>query len=145
MKALIYNNMRVNHIKDKRLNDILDKISNGIQLSKNDNAFLIKYNDILDSEIIEASHISKDMAFQKVNSLINSGNIVICGLYDADGILDDRIVKITHIDGECSIEMMRNRSIKLHDRFLYNIRYDFNLDLYRLESQDEYFEKILNI
>jgi hypothetical protein len=131
-------------VKDDELNRILDKISSHQQLTSREEQFLSKYDQIMDKDLTDMSHLSKNTAFDKVSELLNKDKKVICDLYDKDGQINDEIVSIENDfkNDTCLLFLKHGDEVKLHDRFLYNIKYDFNLDTYSLISQDEFFEKI---
>jgi len=131
-------------VKDDELNRILDKISSHQKLTSREEEFLSKYDQIMDKDLTDMSHLSKNTAFDKVSELLDKGKKVICDLYDKDGQINDEIVSIENDfeNDTCLLFLKHGDEAQLHDRFLYNINYDFNHDTYSLSSQDEFFEKI---
>ena len=131
-------------VKDDELNKILDKISLHKKLTPREEDFLSKYDHIMDKDISDASHLSKNGTFTKITELLEGGKKVICDLYDKDGKINDQIVSIENdFENEtCILYLKHGDKAKLYDKFLYNITYDFNHDTFSLTSQDEFFEKI---
>ena len=131
-------------IKDEEVNRILEKITTHENLSERETDFLKKYDEIVDSELNNLSHLSKNAVFDRITKLLDREKKVICDLYDKNGQINDEIISI-HNDfekEECILELKHGEIAKLSDRFLYNIDYDIKKDLYSVKSQDEYFEKI---
>jgi hypothetical protein len=131
-------------IKDDELNRILDKISSKQKLTDREQEFLSKYDQLLDSDLTDFSHLSKNTAFEKISELLDKGKKVICDLYDKNGKIDDEIISVENNfeNDACVLNLKHGDDAQLYDRFLYNISYDFNHDTYSLTSQDEYYEKI---
>jgi len=131
-------------IKDEEMNRILEKISAHENLSDIEKLFLKKYDEIVESDLKDLSHLSKNLAFDKISKLLERGKKVICDLYDKDGQINDEIISI-HNDfehEECILDLKHGERAILSDRFLYNIDYDIKKDIYSVKVQDEYFEKI---
>ena len=131
-------------IKDLRLNKILDDIILKQNISDRDRDFLIKYDEILESEVSDLSHLSKNDTFSKIKNLLNTKKRVICDLYDRDGKIDDDIINIKNDfeSDSCILYLKHGDSTRLYGRFLYDIRYNFDTDTYSLWQGDEFFEKI---
>lgn len=131
-------------VKDDELNRILDKISSHQKLTSREEEFLSKYDQIMDKDLTDMSHLSKNTVFDKISELLEKGKKVICDLYDKDGQINDEIVSVENDfeNDTCLLHLKHGDKTQLHDRFLYNINYDFNHDTYSLNSQDEFFEKI---
>lgn len=131
-------------VKDDELNRILDKISGHQKLNSREEDFLKKYDQIVDSDISDLTHLSKNTTFEKIKELLSKNKKVICDLYDKEGKINDEIVSIENdYENETSIlHLKHGNTNELSDRFLYNINYDFNKDCYSLNVQDEYFEKL---
>lgn len=131
-------------IKDTELNRILDKISSGVKLTGREEDFLTKYDDIIESDLKDMSHLSKEVTFDKISELLKSSKRVICDLFDRDGRINDQILSIeNNFESEFSTMLLKHGDkAKLHERFLYKIQYNFHNDTYSLQSQDEYCEKI---
>jgi len=131
-------------VKDEELNRILDKISDHIKLTKREEEFLSKYDSILDSDFNEFSGLSKNDTFLKISNLLENKKKVICDLYDKNGRIEDEIISIYNdFENEKSIiNLKHGEKAYLYDRFLYDIKYDFQKDTYSLQSGEEFFEKI---
>ena len=131
-------------VKDDELNRILDKISSHQKLTSREEEFLSKYDQIMDKDLTDMSHLSKNTVFDKISELLEKGKKVICDLYDKEGKINDEIVSIENdYENETSIlHLKHGNANELSDRFLYNINYNFNKDCYSLNIQDEYFEKL---
>lgn len=131
-------------LKEVELNEILDKISKKVKLSKREEDFLGKYNDIEDEELKDYTHLSRQNAFERIEKLLNGGKKIICNLHDRDGLIGLEIVKIYNdFENEvCILTLKNGENFKLKDNYLYNIIYNIKKDLYSLEKEDEYFEKI---
>lgn len=142
-KFLSYLNIRES-FKEVELNKILDKISKKVKLSKREEDFLGKYNDIQDEELKDYTHLSRQNAFERIEKLLQNGKKVICNLHDRDGLIGLEIIKIYNdFENEVCILTFRNgENFKLKDNYLYNIIYNIKKDIYSLEKEDEYFEKI---
>lgn len=131
-------------IKDDELNRILDKISKKQNITNREKDFLSRYDDILDSDMSDFSHQSKNNTFDKINDILSKGKKIICNLYDKNGKIDDEIISVeTEFETDsCVINLKHGDTANLYDKFLYNIYYDIPSDSYSLTSQDEYYEKI---
>jgi hypothetical protein len=131
-------------LKEVELNKILDKISKKVKLSKREEDFLGKYNDIEDEELKDHTHLSRQNTFERIEKLLNNGKKIICNLYDRDGLIGLEIIKIYNdFENEvCILTFKNGEKFKLKDNYLYNIIYNLKKDIYSLEKEDEYFEKI---
>jgi len=131
-------------VKDDELNRILDKISSHQKLSDREEQFLAKFDQVVDTDLSDMSHLSKNTAFDKVSNLLERGKKVICDLYDKDGQINDQIISVENdFESEtCILNLKHGDEAELNDRFLYTINYDFSHDTYSLRSQDEFFEKL---
>jgi hypothetical protein len=131
-------------VKDDELNRILDKISSHQKLSDREEQFLAKFDQVVDTDLSDMSHLSKNTAFDKVSELLEKGKKVICDLYDKDGQINDQIISVENdFESEtCILNLKHGDEAELIDRFLYTINYDFDHDTYSLRSQDEFFEKL---
>lgn len=131
-------------LKEIRLNQILDKISKKIKLSKSEQDFLDHYDETSDEDIMDFKMLSKESTFSKIVELLESNKKVICNLIDRDGKIGIQIVQIyNRYDDETSIMTLKNgEKIKLKDNILYNIIYNTDKDEYSLEMEDEFFEKL---
>jgi hypothetical protein len=142
-KFLSYFNIRES-IKEIELNKILDKISKKSEISKSEEDFLIKYNDIKDEDLKDYTHLSRQNTFEKIKKLLKDDKKVICNLYDRNGLIGLEITEIYNdFENEICILIFKNGDkFKLKDNYLYNIIYNIKKDFYSLEEEDEYFEKI---
>lgn len=131
-------------IKQNRLDEILDKISKKIKLSKTENDFLYKYNDLKDEDIMDYKMLSKESTFDKISTFLEKEVKVICNLTDRWGRIGEEIISIYNNfeDEKCIIILKNDDKVELKDNFLYNIIYNHKKDEYSLESHDEYYEKI---
>lgn len=131
-------------IKEVRLNQILDKISKKITLSKTEQDFLDHYDESSEEDMMDFRMLSKESTFTKISKLLEEEKKVICNLVDRDGKIGIRIVQIyNRFDDESCIMTLKNgEKVKLKDNILYNIIYDSNKDEWSLEMEDEFFEKI---
>ena len=128
-------------VKEISLNRILDKISKRDTISDGERNFLDNYSKVDDKDY---NMISKEQVVKIIHTLIDSGREVICNLYDRDGLVSKRIVSIDNNfqDDESSLVLKGGEVFKMEDRFLYNLIWDMDKDLYSLESHSEYYEKI---
>jgi hypothetical protein len=135
-----------NSLKDQHLNSILDKVNIGQTLSVYEGTFLVDYDILSESDFKDFSHLSKNQVFDKICNLLEKNKIVICNLYDKDGMINDRIIKIENLfEKDCCLLTLKHGEVsKLFDRFLYKITYSLKKNEYYLEVQDEYYEKIIN-
>lgn len=133
-------------IKEQELNSILQKIHNGVYISDSERNFLMNFDVISEKELSDFSHLSKNQVFEKICSLINNNKKVICNLYDKDGKINEQIVSITNdFESEsCILFLKHDIKYKICDNFLYKLTYDLQKDIYSLESNGEFYEKIFN-
>ena len=144
-----YSNIR-DSIKDDEINNVLDKILdhkdiNGkINLTKKETIYLNRINSMIDDDIVNLSHLSKNTTFKKISQLLEKNKKVRCDLYDKNGLIDDDIVEIINDFQKdiCIIKLKHGDVSQLSDNYLYNINYDIKHDTYSLTIQDEYYEKI---
>lgn len=131
-------------IKDINLNNILDKILSGEEISDREVEFLSKYEDVLDLELSDLSYLSKNITFNKISDLINKDKKVLCDLCDRNGKINNYILSIdNNFENDiCTLTSNKGDKIILSDNFLYNIKYNFKKDIYILSKQDEFYEKI---
>jgi len=131
-------------LKEVRLNQILDKISNKIKLSKSEQEFLDHYDQTSDEDLMDYRLLSKETTFTKISNLLDEGKKVICNLFDRDGKIGIQIAQIyNNYEDEISIMTLKNgEKVKLKDNILYNIIYNTNKDEFSLEMEDEFFEKL---
>lgn len=130
-------------IKDMEMNRILDKLHKKFTLTSKEKKFLKFYSSSSDEDK-DLMYLSKNTAFKKVKDLLDKNRIVICDLHDRDGKIGLQIVSVSNnIEEEiCEVTLKGGNSHQLHDKFLYNLIYNVKKDLYSLQEQDEYFEKI---
>ena len=131
-------------LKEIRLNQILDKISKKIKLTKSEQEFLDHYDETSDEDIMDFKMLSKELTFSKIVELLESNKKIICNLVDKDGKIGIQIVQIfNRYEDETSIMTLKNREkIRLKDNMLYNILFNSDKDEYSLEMEDEFFEKL---
>lgn len=131
-------------LKDSELNKILDKISDGLSLSSVEKEFLNKYDSLSDDDLKDFTHLSKDVTYQKIRSLLDRNKKISCDLYDKNGKIGLYIVSIEnqYNKGICIITLKGGETTTLTDNFLYNLIYNVKKNEYSLQSQDEYFEEI---
>lgn len=140
-----YSNIR-DSIKDDEINNVLDKILDHgkINLTKKETIYLNRINSMIDDDIVNLSHLSKNTTFKKISQLLEKNKKVRCDLYDKNGLIDDDIVEIINDFQKdiCIIKLKHGDVSQLSDNYLYNINYDIKHDTYSLTIQDEYYEKI---
>ena len=131
-------------LKEIEMNKILEKISRKKDLTKREKSFLELYNETSDDDTRDYMMLSKNVAFKRVRQLLDSEKKVICDLHDRDGKIGLQIFDIeNHIENDfCIITLKDGSSVKLEDKFLYNIIYNIKKNFYSLTEQDEYYEKI---
>ena len=131
-------------LKEVRLNQILDKISKKVTLSKTEREFLDHYDQTSDEDLMDYRLLSKETTFTKISNLLDEGKKVICNLFDRDGKIGIQIAQIyNNYEDEISIMTLKNgEKVKLKDNILYNIIYNTNKDEFSLEMEDEFFEKL---
>ena len=131
-------------LKEVRLNQILDKISKKIKLTKTEQDFLDHYDETSEEDIMDFRMLSKESTFSKISKLLEDNKRIICNLIDRDGKIGLQIVQIyNRYEDESSIMTLKNgEKIKLKDNILYNLIYNNNNDEWSLEIEDEYFEKL---
>lgn len=127
-------------VKEITLNKILDKISRRGGISDSEKRFLDNYDDF---EGRDWKMLSKENLVKILNSLISSGKKIICNLHDRNGKLGLPIIGVESDFGDEEFYIiMKREKMKLSDRFLYNLIWNFDGDYYSLEEDSEYFEKI---
>lgn len=130
-------------LKEIEMNRILDKIHKKFKLTSKEKKLLSIYSSSKDEDK-DLMYLSKNTTYKKIKDLLDKNKIVICDLHDRDGKISLPIVSITNnIEDEiCMIYMKDGFTHQLHDKFLYNLIYNVKKNLYSLQEQDEYFEKI---
>ena len=128
-------------VKEVTLNKILDKLSRKKAISDSEKRFLDNYDE---HEGKDWRMISKEELVKVVRNLISRGKKVICDLHDRDGKIGLQVVEVeNNFQDEVSILIVRGgERVKLSDRFLYNVIWDFEKDIYSIQEDSEYFEKI---
>jgi hypothetical protein len=142
-KFISYFNL-TNSIKEIELNKILDKIAKKVKLSKEEAKFLDSYQDIEEEDIKNLMLLTCQTTFEKLKNLIDKNKKVICNLSDRDGKLGIQINSV-YCDYEHEsyyLNLKNNQQVLLKDNLFYNIIYILQKDLYSLETEDEFFEKI---
>jgi len=131
-------------VKDDEMNRILDKISDGQELTNSEKKFLDKFNQRSEEHYKDFLHLTKNQVFDKINNLLESDSEVICDLYDRDGLIGLKIISIHNDFDEdfCYLVLKNGQEVKLNDNYLYDIIYDVKKDTHHLSSGDEYYEKI---
>lgn len=130
-------------IKEIKMNRILDKVHKKFKLTSKEKKLLSIYSSSKDEDK-DLMYLSKNTTYKKIKDLLDKNKIVICDLHDRDGKINLPIVSIANnIEDEiCTIYMKDGFTHQLHDKFLYNLIYNVKKNLYSLQEQDEYFEKI---
>lgn len=130
-------------LKDIEMNRILDKLHKRFTLTSKEKKFLKIYSSNSDEDK-DLMYLSKNTTFKKVKDLLDKKRIVICDLHDRDGKIGLQIIDISNnIEDEiCQVQLKGGTKHELHDKFLYNLIYNVKKNLYSLQEQDEYFEKI---
>lgn len=131
-------------LKEVELNKILDKISKSINLSSKEKEFLGKYDNIKEDDLKDFKMLSLQSTFEKLQGLIDNNKKVICNLTDRNGKIGIQIVSIySDYENEVYILNLKNsEKIELKDNYLYNIIYNLQKDIYSLETEEEFFEKL---
>ena len=126
-------------IKEIELNRLLDKISNGETLNEKENGFLDLYNQTQDVDYQDYSFLSRSMAIGKIQEFLDKKKKVYCDLCDRDGKINQLIMSIDKVNFNL---ILRHGTHIMEDKYLYNLTYYMEKDLYSLTSQDEYYEEI---
>lgn len=128
------------------LNEILEKISIGSNLSEYEIHFLEKYDKNYRMDLINFSHLSKNQIYIKIIEILKKNKRIICDLCDKMGKISDEIISIyNNVEMDYStLQMKHGDTYNLKDNMLYKLTYDFKKDEYHLESVGEYYEKITN-
>jgi hypothetical protein len=144
IKKLIKYYLLGESIKEIELNRILDKIGSGKNLTKKEIGFLNLYQYTREDNMKDFMYLSKNSTCSKIEDLLTIGKKVICDLHDRNGKFGLTIVGVENVFEEdgCLVLMKGGEQHILEDRFLYNIIYDRKKDIYSLQEQDEYCEKI---
>lgn len=132
-------------LKETFLDNILDKISNGLKLSKSEQDFLDNYTEKTDEDIMDFKMLSKESTFKKISDLLNLNKKIICNLHDKNGKIGLEILSIENdYQKEVTIlHLEKSEDIILKDNHLYNITYQLKNDEYSLETDGEFHEPLL--
>ena len=107
-------------IKDIELNRILDKISNGENLTIRESDFLNLYNQTQDSDLDDYSHLSRNLACDKIIYYLDKKKKVWCDIHDKYGKINDLIINIEKPSYKL---ILKHGIFIMEDKFLYNISY----------------------
>lgn len=131
-------------LKEIEVNRILDKVSRKLKLTKKEKSFLDLYNYTNKEDNKDFMLLSKSVVSVKIKELIDNSKKVICDLHDRDGKINIEIIDVINdYEKEESFVILKdNNTHPLHEKFLYNLIYNTNKNLYSLQEHDEYFEKI---
>ena len=113
-------------------------------MSEKEKSFLELYNHTIKQEDKDFMLLSKSVVSVKVKELIDKSRKVICDLHDKDGKIGLEIVDVVNdFEKDSSFVVFKDSNRHtLHEKFLYNLIYNTNKNLYSLQEHDEYFEKI---
>lgn len=128
-------------LKDKYLNQILEKIGMDKDITRGEREYLENF-DSNNFNPEDMSHLSTSQLIFKIEELLKNGGVVYCDLYDRDGKIGIKIQKTEYINENCYLILKNNDKIKLQDNLLYNIYYIVKENKYSLQQQDEYYEKV---
>jgi hypothetical protein len=128
-------------LKDKYLNQILEKIGKGDSISKGEKEYLDNYESKNFSPE-DFSHLSTSQLIYKIEELLKNENVVYCDLYDKNGKIGIKINHTEYKEDGCVLILKNGEKVKLQDNLLYNIYYIVKENKYSLQQQDEYYEKI---
>ena len=108
-------------LKEARLNQILDKISKKVTLSKTEQDFLDNYDQTSEDDMMDYRMLSKESTFTKISNLLEDGKKVICNLVDRDGKIGIQIVKIyNRFDDETCIMTLKNgEKVKFYFKYAF--------------------------
>lgn len=131
-------------LKEIEVNRILDKVSKKLKITKKEKSFLDLYNYTNREEDKDFMLLSKSVVSVKIKELIDKSKKVICDLHDRDGKIGLEILDVINdYEKEESFVILKDTNKHtLHEKFLYNLIYNINKNLYSLQEHDEYFEKI---
>lgn len=143
-KFLKYFNINESSYKEKRLNQILDKLGSGIKLTPRENKFLDRYNDTSEEDFKDYKMMTKESTFTKIIELLDNNLKVICNLNDKNGKIGLPIKSIynDYEKEKTYLELSNGEEIELKDNYFYELNYNFKKDVYDLEVVDEFYEKI---
>lgn len=128
-------------VKEVALNKILDKLSKKKLLSDGEKEFLDNFEK---SEGRDWRMISKEDLVKTIKNLLSKGEKMVCNLHDRDGKIGLQVTGVINKFGDetTTLLLKGGGSIKLSDRFLYNIIWNIKGNYYSIEEDSEYFEKI---
>lgn len=131
-------------LKEIEANRILDKVSKKLKITKKEKSFLDLYNYTSKEDDKDFMLLSKSVVSVKVRELLDKSKKVICDLHDRDGKIGLEIIDVinNHQEEKSFVILKDNNKHSLHEKFLYNLIYNTNKNLYSLQEHDEYFEKI---
>jgi len=130
--------------KNLELDFVLEKIKQKKTLNSHELEFLCKFDSIEEIDHTDFSHLSKNQVFEKVTYYLSKSKKVICNIKDKNGMIDDEIISISN-DFEkeyCILRLKHGETCKIEDKNFYKITYYFEKNIYSLEIQDEFYEKI---
>ncbi len=125
--------------KEIELNRILDKVSINDKLNANETNYLNTYHSTDENDIKDYTHLSRNMTCDKIAHYLDKTKKIYCDIYDKDGKINELILKI---EKPCFKLTLKHGFYTLHEKYLYNIKYNLKKDEYSLTCQDEYFEEI---
>lgn len=128
-------------LKDRYLNQILEKIGMGKDITKGEREYLENF-DSNNFNPEDMSHLSNSQLIFKIEELLKNGSIIYCDLCDRDGKIGIKIQKTEYINEDCYLILKNNEKVKLQDNLLYNIYYIVKENKYSIQQQDEYYEKV---
>lgn len=129
-------------LKEIEMHRILEKIKGKKTITSRERKFMELYTQTSKDDR-DFMFLSKNTTYSKIKELMNRNKRIICDLHDKNGKIGFEIIDIkNHIESETCEIIMKNETFELHDKFLYNIIYNLKRDVYSLQEQDEYFEKI---
>ena len=105
-------------IKEIELNRILEKISNGENLTIREDNFLNLYNQTQDGDFKDYSHLSRNLACDKIIDFLDKNKKVWCDLCDRNGKINDVILSVNKPDFRL---ILRHSNIIMPDKYLYNL------------------------
>jgi len=131
-------------IKNMELDFVLDKIKQNKKLSQHELNFLCEFDSIPEIDHTDFSHLSKNQVFEKITYYLSKSKKVICDIKDKNGKINDEIVLISNDfeNDHCLLRLKHGETCKLTDNYFYKITYIFEKNIYSLEVQDEFYEKI---
>lgn len=131
-------------VKENELDRILDKLSNAKIITDIEKRFLDNYDNISIDLVKDYSLLTNTDVYNRLSKILNLDIKANCDLYDRDGLIGIEILSVQTIsEGNIYLILKNGEKMKLSDKFLYNMTYDFKNCRYSLNSHDEYYEKIL--